>query len=90
MSWSVSAMGKPAAVAAKLAADFARMQPMAEPEESVKNNAAASIASALAAYPSNFLVRVEANGSQYRPNNDAAECVNTHTLKIESLGTLVE
>jgi hypothetical protein len=40
MSWSVSAIGKPAAVAEKLAGNFAVMLPMHEPEETGKNAAA--------------------------------------------------
>lgn len=63
MSWSVSAVGKPRAVAAKLAEDFNRIK-CSEPEESIKNSAASAIAAALSAMPDEYAVRVEANGSQ--------------------------
>lgn len=91
MSWSVSALGKPAAVAAKLELDFKRISKMEEPEQSVKDNAAASVAATLAAYPPNMLVRVEASGSQYSPSGAAAvERISTHSLKIENLGPIIE
>lgn len=90
MSWSVSAVGKPAAVAAKLAADFARIT-CNEPEASIKNNTATSIASALAAMPGSCAVQVEASGSQYVPDASKPEvAINTLSVKIVPLYGFVE
>ena len=63
MSWSVSQIAKPAAVAEKLAADFARIRCI-EPEETVKSHVANAVAVALAAFPQNSVVEVRASGSQ--------------------------
>lgn len=81
MSWSVNAIGKPAAVAAKLAIDFAKNR-CVEPEETLKNMVADIVAGALAVYPPNLAVRVEAGGSQHAADaSKPTELVNS--LKIE-------
>lgn len=92
MSWSVSAIGKPAAVAAKLAGDFARIPPMQEPEETGKNAAATAVAAIVPAFPDSHVVRVECNGSQYTPDSSKApdKKVNQLTVKIETLGAIIE
>lgn len=90
MSWSVSRVGKPAAVAAILAADFAKIK-CQEPEETIKNNVAAAVAAGLAVYPSNLVVRVEANGSQWAPDSTKPEeKQNSLSVKIECLGGFVD
>lgn len=89
MSWSVQAVGKPAAVAEKLAADFAKIK-CSEPEETIKNSVASIIATSLAAYPAEFAVKVDACGSQ-SPSYDAKSSqldggqINNLTVKIEPL-----
>jgi hypothetical protein len=92
MSWSVSGIGKPVALAAKLVGDFTRISPMKEPEETGKNAAAMAIAAIVPAFPPNTLVKVEANGSQYTP--DSAKSPNIHinslTISIQSMGAIVE
>lgn len=90
MSWSVSGIGKPDALAAKLASDFSKITPMSEPEETGKNAALAAVAAIVPAYPSTVLVKVECNGSQYQPNKDEPKYVNSLSIKIESLGSIVE
>jgi hypothetical protein len=92
MSWSVSGVGKPKALAAKLAGEFERMNGnCSEPEESMKNAAAVQIAAGLGAYPDGYLVKVEANGTQYAPDSKAPdEKVNSLTVKIENWGLIVE
>lgn len=92
MSWSVSAFGKPAAVAAKLAADFARIPPMQEPEETGKNAAATAVAAIVPAFPDGYVVRVECNGTQYIPDSSKApdKKIGTLTIKIDTLGLLTE
>ena len=92
MSWSVSALGKPAAVAAKLAGDFARIPPMQEPEETGKQAAANAVAAIVPAFPDGTLVRVECNGTQYTPDSGKApdKKINSLNIKIESMGSIVE
>ncbi len=92
MSWSVSAIGKPAAVATKLAGDFARIPKMDEPEETGKNAAASAVAAIVPAFPDAFVVRVECNGSQYTPDSSKApdKKINQLSIKIDTLGAIVE
>lgn len=80
MSWSVSATGKAAAVAAKLTVDFGRIK-CSEPEEMIKNSVASAIATALSAFPPNYAVRVDASGSQSQPDSTKDE--KTNQLKVE-------
>lgn len=90
MSWSVNAIGKPAAVAAKLAKDFANIKCI-EPEESIKNQVAATIAVALSVYPPTVVVNVAANGSQFTPDSTKpSELQNTLTVKLEPMYGFVE
>jgi len=86
MSWSVSAVGKAASVAAKLAADFTKY-PCGEPEETIRQLAANVIATSLAAFPPASAVRVDACGSQ--SGGDSGK-VNNLILKIEPLYGFVE
>lgn len=92
MSWSVLAIGKPAAVAAKLAEDFARIPLMQEPEETGKKAAASAVAAIVPAFPDAHVVRVECNGSQYTPDSSKApdKKINQLTIKIDTLGTIIE
>ncbi len=91
MSWSVSGIGKPVALAEKFRKDFAAMSPCSLPEETVRLNIAASIDPILYAYPPNLVVKVEANGSQFTPDNKKPdERINFVNLKIENWGRLVE
>lgn len=94
MSWSVSAVGKPAAVSAKISEDVLKYT-CSEPEETLKKSAAAIIATALAAFPQdNIAVRVEANGSQqpwYRKDGTVGEgFANTLRVVIEPVWGFVE
>lgn len=92
MSWGVSGIGRPAALAAKLAVDFAGIHKMEEPEQTGMEAAAKAVAAIVPAFPKTSLVRVECNGSQYTPDSGKAptEKINQLTIKIESMGTLVE
>ena len=92
MSWSVSGIGKPEALASKLAADFTRISPMQEPEETGKNAAAMAIAAIVPVFPPSTIVKVEANGSQYTPDSGKAPDIkiNQLTISIQSLGSIVE
>lgn len=90
MSWSVNAIGKPAAVAAKLAKDFANVH-CAEPEESIKNAVASAIAAGLAVFPPNMAVQVVASGSQYAPDSSKpTEFQNNLNVKMDPLYGFIE
>lgn len=86
MSWSVSQIGKAFAVAERVAAEIARIKCI-EPEETVKNHVGAAIAAALAAYPADFVVEVEASGSQYSPSGHP---VNSLSVKVRPIHGFVE
>jgi len=87
MSWSINALGKASAVAKKLATDFDRINCL-EPEQTIKNQVASSVATALAAFPADFPVRVEASGSQSTYGDQSggpATHLNQLSVKIEPL-----
>jgi|GEM_PF-4060658 len=64
MSWSISAIGKPARVAAKVEADLARITYLQGTEAELKDSAAALVKKAVEGNTrKDILVRVEANGS---------------------------
>lgn len=89
MSWSVVGMGKARALAAKLEGDFARSK-CAEPEETVKNLVASAVAKALAAFPPDHVVRVEASGSQLQPDHAKQEFNNNLKVEIAPVWGFVE
>jgi hypothetical protein len=80
MSWSVSAVGRAGAIAAKVAASLANSK-CSEPEETIKNAVAGAIATALAAFPPSFPGRVEASGSQSCPDSTKPD-EKTNQLKV--------
>lgn len=88
MSWSINALGKPSAVAAKIAGDIARVK-CAEPEETIKNTVANAIATALGAFPDGMAVKVEASGSQSSTGTDG-KVTNSLYVKIEPQWGYVE
>lgn len=91
MSWSVSGIGKPGPLAAKLAQDLARIPAMEEPEQTGKNAAAEAVAAIVPASPDAFIVRVECSGSQYTPDTKSPDKkINQLSIKIETLGAMVE
>jgi hypothetical protein len=89
MSWSVAAVGKASAVAAKLAKDIAASK-CSEPEETVKNTVGTAIASALAGFPPNYAVEVMASGSQSKPDHTKEETTNQLSVTIKPLWGFVE
>jgi hypothetical protein len=64
MSWSVAAIGKSSAVRAAIANQFANGSKCAEPEETIRQAAAAVIDKALEAQAEATAVKVSASGSQ--------------------------
>jgi hypothetical protein len=89
MSWGVQAIGKASKVAEKLAAQFAGIK-CSEPEETVKNQAAASIATALAAFPDSYAVEVNASGSQSSSQAEPGKFVNSLSVSIQPKHWFVE
>lgn len=87
MSWSVSAVGKASAVAARITDDIARTK-CSEPEETIKNNVGGVIATALGAFPPSTPVRVDASGSQ--STLDPEKPVNQLSLRIEPIWGFIE
>jgi hypothetical protein len=81
MSWSVAAIGKPAAVANKLAEEFSR-NPCSEPEETIRQAVAGIVATSLAAFPPNYAVKVTASGSQSCPDFNKAPEEKTNKLNV--------
>jgi hypothetical protein len=81
MSWSVSGVGKPEALAAKLAKDFAGNK-CSEPEETIRQLAASAIAKALEVFPKDKVVSVSASGSQ-QGGSTGPQPTYVNQLKVE-------
>ena len=81
MSWSASAVGNPKPVAEMISVHLSAHQ-CSEPEETIKAIAANAISVALAAFPPDHPVRVEAHGSQTQKGDEPAEAY-VNSLKIE-------
>ena len=86
MSWSVGAIGKPRAVATKIAADLNNNKCM-EPEETIKGIVGNAIAEALKAMPESSAVQVEASGSQSQADykDSSKGFTNQLSVKIQPL-----
>ena len=93
MSWGVSGVGKPVALAAKLATEFSK-NPCCDPEESVRQAAGAVIAACLAAQDPNSVVTVMAGGHQSTvygtDGNATGQYQNTLNIKIDPIYGFVE
>jgi len=91
MSWSVTAIGKPAAVAAAIESQFAQSK-CAEPEESIRQSARAAIAAALAAQSPSTAVKVSAYGSQstFYKTGQPDGVTNNLSITIEPQQNFVE
>jgi hypothetical protein len=91
MSWSVSAIGKPAAVAAKVAADLAQYR-CTEPEEAVRQLAGTLLSTALCAQHPDSVVQVSASGSQSNRYVDGKVdgWTNSLEVKVQPLSGFVE
>lgn len=63
MSWSLSVIGKPKAVAEKIAADFASMGDLHEPHTSIRQQASELLAVLLASQQDDVVVEVIGHGS---------------------------
>ncbi len=83
MSWSVLAVGTPAAAAASIEKQFAQQSPCSEPEESVRQSARGLIAAALAAQDPGGAVKANGFGSQSVWTDTGGVKHATNSLKIE-------
>ena len=89
MSWSVQAVGKPEAVATKLANDFQRITYLGKEEASLKDAVAELVAKVLALNTrKDALINVQANGSGSTHPADGSQ--QTVSLSISSLYGFVE
>ena len=86
MSWSVSAIGRPPAVAAKVADEISRYK-CVDPEEGVKQAVGAALAAALAAQDPASVVKVTASGHQQGSGETA---VNTLRVEVEPIFGFIE
>ena len=87
MSWSFGAVGRPAAVAAKV--DAAKGQNKCiNPEEGLRQAALDLIANSVRAFPDASVVTVEANGHQSTADGERAQ--NTLSIKVMPLYGFVE
>jgi len=82
MSWSVSAVGKPSAVRDAIAKQFTNSGKCSEPEESIRQAAAAIIDKALEAQGDKVALNVSASGSQSADYSTAPPTVTSNSLKI--------
>jgi hypothetical protein len=91
MSWSVGAIGRPAVVAAKIAADLSQYS-CVDPEEGVKQAVGAALAVALAAQDPSSVVKVAASGSQGTNyvNGKSAGFTNSLNISVEPIHGFVE
>jgi hypothetical protein len=90
MSWSVAAIGKAPAVRVSIAEQFKR-NICAEPEETVRQAAAVTIDSALAAEDSELAVKVVASGSQgFRDHTRRTGVYNSLNISVEPQHGFVE
>jgi hypothetical protein len=87
MSWSVSATGKAAAVAAKVAADLSKIK-CAEPEETIKNAVGSAIAAGLAVFPPDVPVKVSASGSQ--SDRGSGQLTNQLSVDMQPIWGFIE
>jgi hypothetical protein len=93
MSWSVSAVGKPEAVALSIGAQFDAASVCGEPEETIRQQAREMIQTALCAQKSDSVVQVSANGSQSSTFIDGkwgAPYTNNLEIKVQPIHGFVE
>jgi hypothetical protein len=85
MSWSVSAIGKPAAVASKVAADLSSYK-CVEPEETIKQTAGQALIAAINAQDPDSVIQVTASGQ----SGTAPKLNNTLNVSITPIYGFIE
>lgn len=86
MSWSLYLFGKPVPLAAKAAEDFAKITLSIPEEQAIKDKAADVVATLLASYNTDTIVKLEASGSCLKsqdPKDPTAPAKLTHNLSIK-------
>ena len=83
MSWSVSAIGKAAAVKKEIADQFTKGGKCVEPEESIRQAAAQIIDQAVGSIHESYVVQVSAGGSQGYKNYSKPEDGLFNSLNID-------
>ena len=86
MSWNVTAQGKAGALRSYYVDEFGKIK-CAEPEQSIAMKLGEAVDIALASFPENFPVKVQAYGSQGQPDFHKMPNKFSHTisLQIESI-----
>ena len=87
MSWSVSAVGKPKAVAADIESQFQSLSACNQPEESAKQYVRQAIAILLTHQSDQSPVKVSASGSQ---GQEGTKSTNTVNFQFESIYRFLE
>lgn len=82
MSWSTSAVGRPAAVAVAIAKQISSIK-CQEPEETIKAKVGEIVAAALAVFPEGSAVMVTASGSQSYKDYNKPELGASNSLNFE-------
>ena len=88
MSWSFTAVGKPAAILAKAEADMTRYK-CAEPEEQIKTKVLGIIKASLLVYPDVAAVEISASGSQ-QPTDQPGRFMNSVSVVIKPIYGFIE
>jgi hypothetical protein len=88
MSWSVSGFGKAPAVRESIAKQFAQGSKCMEPEETMRQAAAALMESSLAAQEPSKVIEVSASGSMSTDNGKVAS--NSISIKIDPKWGFIE
>ena len=91
MSWSVQAIGSARAVEKEITKQFENGSKCAEPEETVRQAAKATVLAALAGQSDNKAVKVMASGSQSRYEKDGViDMSNSLSITIEPIWYFVQ
>jgi len=88
MSWSFSAVGRPAKVAAACRDAIENGYKCAEPEETIRKNTLATAATSAEAHKSDNVVRVEASGSMYVQHGEVLS--NVVRLDVSNIHGFIE
>lgn len=93
MSWSVYGVGKPEAVAKRIEEQFTQQSPCAEPEETIRQSARATIAASLAGQRPDMVIQVQAGGcmqSTYDQGTYGPPFQNSLNIDIKPIPGFVE
>jgi hypothetical protein len=90
MSWGVAAQGKAPKVREEIARQFANGGKCMEPEETIRQSAAATIDAAIAGQHDEAFVKVSASGSMsFRDYSNRTDPTNSLSISIEPMHGLL-